>query len=366
MGLGKFLTTPFGCKMRFREPPFFRARLRGEMKRKWITTAICMGLGISGMLIAAASSDHPKASVPNALILGAMIGGFLSIVFSIRSKDGGGTVYLRSKHIRRTTLESHVLDQWYTRREETWPYPLIEKCHLIHRSSSGLGFSVLEVHMPDAIDEIGVPRSVNIRLLVRSLKESGVSVSYEGDVPFSELPTPLIDTPLKALLSVLLKALIIIIAALIFYYKGMDFLANRGRDEPKKPAGNAPVAENPVPAAAPNQRPVDRSPKRKPARQPAQAKQEEDRSSGLGNRAANARSKRPSPSEAPAVRPSYRTWADATGRFQVEAILVGRQGDDVALRKRDGLTVVVPASRLCAADQAYLAASAFVTEEPGR
>ena len=78
---------------------------------------------------------------------------------------------------------------------------------------------------------------------------------------------------------------------------------------------------------------------------------------------ANERSQEPVSTTETEPSQTYRTWSDATGKFQVEALLVGCQDDKVSLRKRDGLTVVVPVPRLCAADQAYLAASTFVTED---
>jgi len=52
--------------------------------------------------------------------------------------------------------------------------------------------------------------------------------------------------------------------------------------------------------------------------------------------------------------PTARTWRDASGRFQVEAELVGLKDGQVTLKKADGSTVTVPIERLCRADRDYL------------
>jgi hypothetical protein len=53
-----------------------------------------------------------------------------------------------------------------------------------------------------------------------------------------------------------------------------------------------------------------------------------------------------------------RTWSDATGKFKVEAELVGMEGETVKLRKKDGAVVDVPLARLSAADREYLSLAA--------
>jgi thiol-disulfide isomerase/thioredoxin len=51
-----------------------------------------------------------------------------------------------------------------------------------------------------------------------------------------------------------------------------------------------------------------------------------------------------------------RTWTDASGKFSVDAELVGVDGGQVTLRSSDGKTLAVPLSRLSAADRRHLAA----------
>ncbi len=50
----------------------------------------------------------------------------------------------------------------------------------------------------------------------------------------------------------------------------------------------------------------------------------------------------------------FRTWTDASGRFQTEAAMIDVADGKVRLRKRDGKTVAVPIRRLAAADQGYV------------
>ena len=53
----------------------------------------------------------------------------------------------------------------------------------------------------------------------------------------------------------------------------------------------------------------------------------------------------------------FRTWTDATGKFNVEARLVGFASGAVSLRKKDGKQPLsIPLKRLSAPDQAYVKA----------
>ena len=50
-----------------------------------------------------------------------------------------------------------------------------------------------------------------------------------------------------------------------------------------------------------------------------------------------------------------RSWSDVSGSFRVEALYLGKQGENVLLRRADGKEVAVPLSRLSADDQRYVA-----------
>ncbi len=50
-----------------------------------------------------------------------------------------------------------------------------------------------------------------------------------------------------------------------------------------------------------------------------------------------------------------RSWSDVSGTFRVEATYLGKQGDQVLLRRNDGKEVAVPLARLSADDQHYVA-----------
>jgi hypothetical protein len=52
---------------------------------------------------------------------------------------------------------------------------------------------------------------------------------------------------------------------------------------------------------------------------------------------------------------TMRTWRDASGRFEIEAVLASQTAFDVVLRKKDGSTVKVPLDKLSVADQEYVA-----------
>ena len=50
----------------------------------------------------------------------------------------------------------------------------------------------------------------------------------------------------------------------------------------------------------------------------------------------------------------FRTWTDATGRYQTEAAMIEFADGKVHLKKKDGGTAVVSAGKLSAADQRYV------------
>ncbi|MEZ6135137.1 MAG: trypsin-like peptidase domain-containing protein [Pirellulaceae bacterium] len=51
---------------------------------------------------------------------------------------------------------------------------------------------------------------------------------------------------------------------------------------------------------------------------------------------------------------AMRTWSDRTGRFRIEAVLLGADDKSVALKKSDGAIINVPRSALSEADQRFL------------
>ncbi len=50
-----------------------------------------------------------------------------------------------------------------------------------------------------------------------------------------------------------------------------------------------------------------------------------------------------------------RTWTDRSGRFQIQAVYVGRDGDKVLLKTADGAVRAVSFEKLSEADQRILA-----------
>lgn len=50
----------------------------------------------------------------------------------------------------------------------------------------------------------------------------------------------------------------------------------------------------------------------------------------------------------------FRTWEDVTGKFQIEAKLLGIEAEKVQLQKKDGSIVSVPLDKLSESDRAYL------------
>ena len=52
--------------------------------------------------------------------------------------------------------------------------------------------------------------------------------------------------------------------------------------------------------------------------------------------------------------PAMRTWADATGTFKIEALMLSASGDNVTLRRRDGKEVTIPLSKLSVSDREFV------------
>jgi hypothetical protein len=56
----------------------------------------------------------------------------------------------------------------------------------------------------------------------------------------------------------------------------------------------------------------------------------------------------------PVAQKEMRTWTDLTGKFSVEAVLIGVKKGKVALRKSDGSRVILPIDKLSAADREFV------------
>ncbi|HEV3023003.1 MAG TPA: SHD1 domain-containing protein, partial [Pirellulales bacterium] len=52
--------------------------------------------------------------------------------------------------------------------------------------------------------------------------------------------------------------------------------------------------------------------------------------------------------------PKMRTWQDASGKFDVDAVLIGVKDEKVTLKKKDGKQITLPVSKLSDEDQEYL------------
>jgi len=60
------------------------------------------------------------------------------------------------------------------------------------------------------------------------------------------------------------------------------------------------------------------------------------------------------PAAAPPGAAAPRTWTDATGAFEIEAVYLGFSAGVVRLRRSDGREVAVPLEKLSQADQGYV------------
>ncbi len=61
-----------------------------------------------------------------------------------------------------------------------------------------------------------------------------------------------------------------------------------------------------------------------------------------------------SPTAPPASQGEFRTWRDASGVYEIEAVLVEYKDRKVTLRKKDGSTIQVPLEKLSPADQQFV------------
>jgi HEAT repeat protein len=52
---------------------------------------------------------------------------------------------------------------------------------------------------------------------------------------------------------------------------------------------------------------------------------------------------------------AFRTWRDASGVFEIEAVMIGVKDGKVTLKKRNGRQIVLPLARLSSEDQSYVA-----------
>lgn len=179
MGLWKILTTPIGNKLSWREPFFLGTRLRNRLMHKLAAMAVCLVVGVVGMLIVAGKPTGPRESYAPAVLVGLLGAGMLILVFGIRADDHSGTVKFRGEEIQRKRNLSglEMLGGWAIFQTETWPYSSIRECRIIPGGTSGHRFSVLEIYTGREIDWIGVPQRVDLDRLIRRLEIENVPVS---------------------------------------------------------------------------------------------------------------------------------------------------------------------------------------------
>ncbi|NUQ62263.1 MAG: PQQ-binding-like beta-propeller repeat protein [Pirellulales bacterium] len=76
-----------------------------------------------------------------------------------------------------------------------------------------------------------------------------------------------------------------------------------------------------------------------------------------------AAAQRDEPADSP--EPELRTWTDSSGKFQIEASMLGFSDGKVQLEKADGSQIAVPTSKLSKADQQYVRQQLSRRREPG-
>jgi hypothetical protein len=131
-------------------------------------------------------SKNPTLNFQFALAFGIVLGFVPAICIFYRKDDFGGDVWIDKSCIHRKRMVGQYL-LWIRYETYTWPFEIIRKCRLIHHSSSGHWFSILELHTENYGLQIGIPLHVDIKALVYLLKSKGIPLEYVGAVPFDEL-----------------------------------------------------------------------------------------------------------------------------------------------------------------------------------
>lgn len=248
MGLWKILTKQIGGTLRWSEPFLLASRLRNRLIHKLAAMAACPAVCVVGMLILEGTSDNRTLTPGIAVGIGLLVGCGLIFAVVLRAGDISGSVSVRKRDIYRMRVGGGIemLGGMMLIEMTTWPYEAIRECRIIHPSSSGHWFSVLEVHSGGSVERIGVPRRVDVKLLARRLQAAGVPVSYEGAVALEGLKTPA---------GVWLVPVVVLAVVIGVVCLGYQLMARDKQNRKQADAGPAPVARDVPPAIDPEDRP---------------------------------------------------------------------------------------------------------------
>ncbi len=192
-------------KHRWTEPFFMMVRLQGEVGRRLIfsLTILVSVFLASNFLVLLSSRSSPFDALNFASAI-TITGGLLICFFVFaKSKRPSGNVVMTEQKLR---LEHYLPGFFYNeQRWQEWPYAALVQCGVVTPDKVGHNFGILVLVGVNKTEIIGVPRSVDIRVIANFLASRGVSVAALNRLPQSVILEPAL-TPLKMMIAFVVAA----------------------------------------------------------------------------------------------------------------------------------------------------------------
>ncbi len=185
MGLLELLTKDLSLSsalMHWREPAWFRVRLRGDLV---VRLLIVLGawFAASGLLLLAFAQNVNPPGPGFGLGLGLLGAGIGYIAVLGRSGHVSGSCWIyKDKVLWQSTSAGLMAIQgnW-----AEWKYEAIDACQLVQANHLDQSFSVMLISSGREQTMIGIPRRVDLMKLAKQLTERGVEVTMGRQVPAS-------------------------------------------------------------------------------------------------------------------------------------------------------------------------------------
>jgi hypothetical protein len=172
----------FGSSLRWREPTWYRVRLRGDALRRFAVVLAVWAAGTGGFLVLFAVNNNPPG-IPLGIVPGAIFAGIAAIAVFFRRNLVSGSVSVDKDHIFRSRDYASMTTRGTWTEWSKWPYETIERCVIVPAEALGKSFSVMLIGLGSKREMIAIPQSVDLERVRRHIAAMGVPVDYGRSVP---------------------------------------------------------------------------------------------------------------------------------------------------------------------------------------
>lgn len=167
---------------KWKEPAFYRTRLKGDLHVRLAIAAGFWGLPTAVFLLLFGINVNPPG-IGVAAMMGALFGlAPLLMILLAGRKTASGLVKVYGDEIHRSRYYQSLDFAHWTERA-TWPLEAIHQCVIVEGQSLGKSFSVMLLSTECGVDMIGIPKNIDLGHLAEHLDARGVPVVRGETIP---------------------------------------------------------------------------------------------------------------------------------------------------------------------------------------